>query len=58
MSGRFAFQLRYLLIALVVVSVVINSLTTVSWLLEADLNVPAETKATWNKFLGRTSETE
>ena len=35
-SGRFAFQLRYLLIALVVVSVVINSLTTVSWLLEAD----------------------
>ena len=58
MSGRFAFQLRYLLIALVVVSVVINSLTTVSWLLEADFNVPAETKATWNKFLGRTSETE
>jgi hypothetical protein len=54
-SGRFAFRLRYLLIALVVVSVVINSLTTVSWLLEADMNVPGETKATWNEFLGRTS---
>ena len=54
--GRLAFQLRYLLIALVAVSVVINSLTTVSWLLEADMNVPAETKATWNEFLGRTSE--
>jgi hypothetical protein len=52
--GRFAFQLRYLLIALVAVSVVINSLTTVSWLLEADMNVPAETKAKWNEFLGRT----
>ena len=54
-SGRLAFQLRYLLIALVAVSVVINSLTTVSWLLEADTNVPAETKATWNEFLGKTS---
>jgi hypothetical protein len=54
-SGRFAFQLRYLLIGLVAVSVVTNSLTTVSWLLEADMNVPAETKAKWNEFLGRTS---
>ncbi len=55
-SGRFAFRLRYLLIALVVVSVVINSLTTVSWLLEADMNVTEKTKATWNEFLGRTSQ--
>jgi hypothetical protein len=54
-NGRLAFQLRYLVIALVAVSVVINSLTTVSWLLEADMNVPSETKAKWNKFLGRTS---
>jgi hypothetical protein len=53
--GRFAFQLRYLLIALVAVSVVINSLTTVSWVLESDMNVPAETKAKWNELLGRTS---
>ncbi len=54
-NDRFALRLRYLLVALVAVSVVINSLTTVSWLLEADMNVPDETKATWNEFLGRTS---
>ena len=53
--GRAAFHLRYLLIGLVAVSVVINSLTTVSWLVEADMNVPAETRAKWNEFLGRTS---
>jgi hypothetical protein len=53
-SGRVAFHLRYLIIGLVAVSVVINSLTTVSWLLEADMNVPAETRAKWNQFLGRT----
>ncbi len=34
-QGKIAFQLRYLLIGLVVVSVVINSLTTVAWLVEA-----------------------
>jgi hypothetical protein len=54
-QGKIAFQLRYLLVALVVVSVVINSLTTVSWLVEADMNVPAETRAKWNQFLRRTS---
>jgi hypothetical protein len=54
-QGNAAFRLRYLFIALVVVSLVINFLTTVSWLVEADMNVPAETKATWNEFLGRTS---
>ena len=54
-QGNAAFRLRYLFIALVVVSLVINSLATVSWLVEADMNVPAETKATWNEFLGRTS---
>jgi len=53
--GRAAFHLRYLIIGLVAVSVVINSLTTVSWLLEADMNVPAQTRAKWNEFLGRTS---
>jgi hypothetical protein len=54
-QDKIAFQLRYLFIGLVVVSVVINSLTTVSWLVEADMNVPAETRAKWNQFLGRTS---
>jgi hypothetical protein len=55
-QGKIVFQLRYLLMVLVVVSVVINSLTTVSWLVEADMNVPAETRAKWNRFLGRTSQ--
>jgi hypothetical protein len=54
-QSKIAFQLRYLLIGLVVVSVVINSLSTVSWLVEADMNVPAATRAKWNQFLGRTS---
>jgi hypothetical protein len=54
-QGKIAFQLRYLLIGLVVVSVVINSLSTVSWLVEADMNVPAATRAKWNQFLGRPS---
>jgi hypothetical protein len=49
------FRLRYTLIAVVAVSAVINSLSTLSWLVEADMNVPAKTRAKWNKFLGRTS---
>jgi hypothetical protein len=54
-QGKIAFQLRYLLIGLVIVSVVINSLSTISWLVEADMNVPAATKAKWNQFLHRRS---
>lgn len=54
--GRTAlFHLRYVIIGLVAVSIVINSLATVSWLVDADLNVPTETKIKWNEFLGRTS---
>ena len=41
------------ILALVLASVVINSLTTVSWLIEADMNVPMETKMKWNHLLGR-----
>ncbi len=52
-QGKIAFQLRYLFVGLVVFSVLINSLTTVSWLVEADMNVPAATRAKWNQFLGR-----
>ena len=54
-QGKIAFQLRYLFTGLVIVSLVINSLTTISWLVEADMNVPVETRAKWNQFLGRTS---
>jgi hypothetical protein len=52
-KGRTAFHLRYVIIGLVVASIAINSLATVSWLLDADMNVPVETKAKWNEFLGR-----
>jgi hypothetical protein len=54
-QGNAAFRFRYLFIALVVVSVTINSLTTVSWLVDGDLNVPRETRAKWEEFLGRPS---
>jgi hypothetical protein len=47
--------LRYLVIGLVLVSVVINSLTTISWLVDDDLNVPTETRVKWEEFLGRPS---
>jgi hypothetical protein len=53
--GKAAFRLRYVLIGLVTVSVVINSLTTVSWLVDADMNVPPKTRDTWKAFLGRQS---
>ncbi len=53
-SGLTAFRLRYLMIGLIAVSVVINSLTTISWLVEFDVNVPEQTRTAWKEFLGRT----
>jgi hypothetical protein len=47
---------RYLIIGLVALSVVVNSLATISWLVNADQNVPAETRAAWEKLLGRNSD--
>jgi hypothetical protein len=46
---------RHVMIALVGVSVVVNSLATISWLVDADQNVPPETRAAWEKLLGRRS---
>jgi hypothetical protein len=43
---------RYLVVGLVALSVVVNSLATISWLANADQNVPDETKAAWEKLLG------
>jgi hypothetical protein len=57
-QGKTAFRVRYLLIGLVAVSVLINSLSTVSWLVDADRNVPAATRAKWKEFLGRNSRPE
>ena len=44
---------RHVISGLVALSVILNSLATVSWLMDADQNVPAETKAAWEKLLGR-----
>jgi hypothetical protein len=46
---------RHVIIGLVAVSVVVNSFTTISWLVDADQNVPPDTKAAWEKLLGRHS---
>ena len=54
-GGTALLRSRHLLTGLVALSVVINSLATVSWLINADQNVPAETKAAWENFLGRHS---
>jgi hypothetical protein len=43
------------MIGLIAISVVVNSLATVSWLVNADQNVPPETRAAWEKLLGRRS---
>jgi hypothetical protein len=55
-SGRKSLQRwRHLMIGLIAISVVVNSLATVSWLVNADQNVPPETRAAWEKLLGRRS---
>jgi hypothetical protein len=51
--GKAAFHLRYVLIALVAASVVINCLATVSWLIGTDMNVPNATRVKWNQLLAR-----
>jgi hypothetical protein len=46
---------RHVMIGLVGLSIVVNSLATVSWLIGPDQNVPLETKAAWEKLLGQHS---
>jgi len=48
-------MLRVAMVVLVAVSIVINSLATVSWLVDRDPNVPVETQAIWKTALGRQS---
>jgi hypothetical protein len=53
-SGRIALvRWRYVIVALVALSTAVNSLATVSWLVDADQNVPPKTRAAWEKLLGR-----
>lgn len=54
-DGVFLARTYRLIIGLVVVSITINSLATVSWLVDSDQNVRPETRAIWNRFLGRSS---
>jgi hypothetical protein len=55
-SGRETLlRLRHVMIVLIAVGVTVNSLTTVSWLVDSDQNVPRQTRAAWEKFLGRHS---
>jgi hypothetical protein len=46
---------RLVIIGLIALSIVVNSLATISWLIDADQNVPPETRAIWGEFLGRQS---
>jgi 4-amino-4-deoxy-L-arabinose transferase-like glycosyltransferase len=46
---------RHVIIGLVALSVVVNSLATISWLIGPDQNVPSETRAAWKNLLGRHS---
>ncbi|HEU0207975.1 MAG TPA: hypothetical protein VFQ78_03260 [Candidatus Udaeobacter sp.] len=52
-GGAALVRTRRLIVGLVVLSVIVNSLATVSWLVDADQNVPTETKAAWKRLLGR-----
>jgi hypothetical protein len=54
-GGAALLRSRHLIVALVVLSAVINSLATISWLVDADLNVPPETRVAWEILLGRHS---
>lgn len=54
-GGLALLRSRHAMIALIGFSVIVNSLGTVSWLVDADQNVPAGTKAAWEKLLGRRS---
>jgi hypothetical protein len=46
---------RHVMMVLIALSVAVNSLATVSWLVDHDMNVPTETRAKWEQLLGRTS---
>ena len=52
-GGTALVRSRHVLIGLIVLSSVVNSLATVSWLVGADQNVPPETRTAWEKLLRR-----
>ena len=54
-GGTTLVRSRHVIIGLVCLSVAVNSLATISWLIGPDQNVPSETRAAWAKVLGRRS---
>jgi 4-amino-4-deoxy-L-arabinose transferase-like glycosyltransferase len=54
-GGSALVRSRHVIIGLVCLSIAVNSLATVSWLIGPDQNVPSETRAAWERFLGRHS---
>ena len=54
-GGAALLRSRHVMIGLIAVSVVVNSLATVSWLVDDDMNIPTETRAKWEQLLGRKS---
>jgi len=54
-GGAALVRSRHVLIGLIVLSTVVNLLATVSWLVDADQNVPPETRTAWEKLLSRHS---
>ncbi len=54
-GGSALVRSRHVIIGLACLSIAVNSLATVSWLIGPDQNVPSETRAIWEKFLGRHS---
>jgi hypothetical protein len=54
-GGLALLRSRHLIIGLIAISIIVNSLATISWLINADQNVPPTTKAAWEKLLGRHS---
>lgn len=51
--GQFLVRIYPVIIVFVAISIAINSLATISWLVDADRNVQPETRAIWNRVLGR-----
>jgi hypothetical protein len=45
-------RLRYTIGVLAILSIAINSMTTISWLTGADQNVPMQTREAWKEILG------
>jgi hypothetical protein len=52
-AGDIAFRLRYLIPSLVLLSCALNSMATISWLVDLDQNVPQQTRDAWKTVIGR-----